>query len=216
MKSTRTFLGSLGVLLAINCFTITPTAAEEDTKPAWKPLFDGRSLEGWKLTNFGGEGDVDVEDGKIHMDFGSSLTGITYKGKFPRTNYEVRLEAMRVDGVDFFCGMTFPVEKSYCSFIVGGWGGAVVGLSSIDDEDASENDTTTYRKFETGKWYRIRVRVTPERIQTWIDDKQVVDQNIVGRKISTRTEVTLSQPFGICAWETRSALRKLQVRKLSK
>jgi hypothetical protein len=47
-------------------------------------------------------------------------------------NYEIKLEAKKVTGNDFFCGMTFPVGDSFCSFIVGGWGGPVVGLSSID------------------------------------------------------------------------------------
>ena len=196
------------LLLALHA---TASAADQ---PQWKPLFDGKTLAGWKITNFGGEGDVTVEDERILMEFGSSLTGITYDGEFPKTNYEVRLEAMRVDGNDFFCGMTFPVEQSHCSLILGGWGGAVVGLSSIDGRDASENDTTQYKKFESDQWYKIRLRVTPQRIQAWIDDKVWVDQDIVGRKITTRSEVNLSKPFGISAYETRAALRKLQLREL--
>ena len=183
----------------------------------WRDLFDGRTLTDWKITNFGGEGEVTVEDGEIHMDFGSSLTGITYKGKnLPRTNYEISLEAMKVDGVDFFCALTFPVDKSYCSFVVGGWAGAVVGLSSIDGKDASENKTTRYMNFDSERWYKIRLRVTPKNISAWIDKKQVVDQSIVGHKISTRGEVDLSTPLGIAAWETQSALRKIRIRKLSK
>jgi 3-keto-disaccharide hydrolase len=188
--------------------------ARGEDKPVWKPLFDGKTLEGWKITNFGGEGDVEASDGKILMDFGSSLTGITYDGEFPKTNYEIRLEAKRVDGNDFFCGMTFPVADSHCSFILGGWGGAVVGLSSIDGNDASQNETTQYKRFETDQWYKIRLRVKPKRIEAWIDGKVWVDQDIVDRKISTRGEVDLSKPFGICAWETRAELRKIQIREL--
>ena len=200
---------------ALLVFFVVGTVSAAD-KPKWKPLFDGKTLKGWKITNFGGEGDVEVKDGKIAMEFGSSLTGITYDGEFPKMNYEVSLEAMRVDGGDFFCGMTFPVADSHCSFILGGWGGAVVGLSSIDDRDASENDTTQYKKFESEQWYKIRLKVTPERIEAWIDGKVWVDQDIVGKKISTRTEVNLSKPFGISAYETRSALRKIQFRELTK
>lgn len=185
-------------------------------EPEWKPLFDGKTLKGWKITNFGGEGEVKVEDEQIIMAFGSSLTGITYEGEFPKTNYEIRLEAMRVDGNDFFCGLTFPVAESHCSFILGGWGGAVIGLSSIDDRDASENETTQYKKFESSQWYKIRLRVSPDKIEAWIDDKQWVDRDIVGRKITTRREVDLSKPLGISAYETRAALRKLQYRELPK
>ena len=186
-------------------------------KPAWQPLFDGKSLDGWKAAEFGGEGEVTVKDGRILMQMGNSLTGITYDGKaaLPKSNYEIELEAMRVEGIDFFCGLTFPVGESHCSFIVGGWAGAVVGLSSIDDKDASENDTTKYMTFKSDQWYRIRVRVTDENISAWIDDKQVVDQNIKDRKITTRNEVDLSKPLGLSAWQTTSAIRNFRIRRLA-
>lgn len=188
---------------------------QKEKAVTWRDLFDGRTLTDWKITNFGGEGDVTTKDGEVHLDFGSPLTGITYKGKqLPHTNYEVSLEATKLDGGDFFCALTFPVEKSHCSLVVGGWGGAVVGLSSIDGKDASENKTTRYMNFDSERWYKIRVRVTPTNISAWIDEKQVVDQNIVGRKISTRGEVDLSAPLGIAAFETRSALRKIRIREL--
>lgn len=201
--------------LIVGCVATTAAAqSPESEKSSWKPLFDGESLEGWKVTKFGGEGEVHVEEGAIALEMGASLTGITWKGEVPKTNYEIRLEAQRADGFDFFCGLTFPVQDSYCSFIVGGWGGAVVGLSSINDEDASRNDTTKYMKFERGKWYPMRVRVTPSHIQCWIDGEQVVNQDIRGKKISTRNEVLLSRPLGFSAWETRALLRKIELRKL--
>lgn len=213
MKRRFSPMPVLFAVLAITCSSAA-VKADDAKAPKWKPLFDGKTLEGWQITNFGGEGDVEIEDGVIHMDFGSSLSGITYKRKFPKTNYEVRLEAMRVDGVDFFCGMTFPVAESHASFIVGGWGGAVVGISSIDGKDASENDTTKFMNFDQDKWYKIRLRVTPSKLEAWIDDAKVVDQSIVGKKISTRSEVDLSKPFGLSTWETRAAFRKLQIREL--
>ena len=190
----------------------TPAPATKEN--GWKLLFDGRSLQSWKSTNFGGEGEVSVQDGAILLDFGTSLTGVTYVGELPRMNYELSLEAKRVAGIDFFCGLTFPVAENYCSLIVGGWAGTVVGLSSIDGLDASENETTRYIQFDTNRWYRIRVQVTPTQIDAWIDDERVVHQKIEGRRVSTRNEVVLSKPMGICAWETRAALRKIQVRKL--
>ena len=196
------------------CLHLTGAHAQRRAARQWTPLFDGKTLDGWKKTNFGGEGEVLISDGEIRMDFGSSMSGITYTGSLPTIDYEIQLQAQRVDGIDFFCGLTFPVEDSFCSFIVGGWAGSVVGLSSIDGNDASENDTTRYMSFETGRWYQIRIRVTGRRIQAWIDGKRVVDQNIVGRTISTRNEVDLSQPMGISTWETRAALRDIQIRQL--
>jgi hypothetical protein len=194
-------------------FSLLLLGADE---PNWRPLFDGKSLDDWKVVEFGGDGEVEVKDGQIILGMGQALTGITWKKEkeLPKSNYEIELEAMRIDGVDFFCGLTFPVKDSHCSFICGGWGGAVVGLSSINGGDASENETTKYVTFKKGQWYKIRVRVTDDNISCWIDDKQLVDQTTKDREIGTRVEVNLSKPLGISAWQTKAALRNLRMRKL--
>ena len=71
---------------------------------------------------------------------------------------------MRVEGSDFFVGLTFPVRDSHASLIVGGWAGSVVGISSIDGRDASENETTEVMKFKNGQWYKFRLRVRADRL----------------------------------------------------
>jgi hypothetical protein len=212
-SAARLFLTSCCILFASSSAADEPKP-EAKVRSDWRPMFDGKALEGWKPTPFGGEGEVYVEDGRLVLDFGSSMTGVTYAGPFPKSNYEIRYEAMRVDGSDFFCGLTFPVGESHASLIAGGWGGAVVGLSSIDGKDASQNDTTQYMRFETGRWYKFRVRVTDARIQVWIDEKQIIDQPLEGKKISTRVEVNLSKPLGFSTWETRGALRTIEYRTL--
>jgi hypothetical protein len=154
-------------------------------------LFNGKTLDGWEVTNFGPQGPVYVSGGQIVLGMGDGCTGVTWKGKFPETGYEVNLDAKRVAGNDFFCGITFPVGERFCSLIVGGWGGATVGLSSIDGKDASENETTLIRNFETDRWYHIRLVVTDEYIKSWIDTSKVVDFRIGSKKLSIRPEVEL-------------------------
>jgi hypothetical protein len=140
---------------------------------------------------------------------------VNWTGAFPKSNYEVRLEAMRVDGYDFFAGITFPVGDSFCSWINGGWGGMVVGLSSLDDMDASENGTGISRKFESGRWYALRLRVTDDRIQAWIDDQAVIDASIANHAISLRPgEIEYSKPFGIASYSTTAKLRKIEYRQI--
>ncbi|MGD9721199.1 MAG: DUF1080 domain-containing protein [Pirellulales bacterium] len=179
---------------------------------AVQSLFDGRTLGEWKKTAFGGEGDVAVKDGAIIIDPGNPMSGITWSGKYPKMDYEISLEAQRVTGSDFFCGLTFPVGDGPCSFICGGWGGGVVGLSSLDGSDASENETTSYQEFENGRWYKIRVRVTKGKIQAWIDDKQRVDVDTEGKRIGIRLEIDASRPLGIATYNTEAALRKIEIR----
>src|SRR5579863_4499287 len=83
----------------------------------WKPLFDGKSLAGWQLTPFGGHGPVRCESGLILVDTGDALSGINWTNPVPKSNYEIALDAMRLEGSDFFCGLTFPVAESHCSLI---------------------------------------------------------------------------------------------------
>lgn len=186
-----------------------------------REIFDGRTLTGWKLTEFAGAAEVRVEPNfrgggpAIILEQGV-MTGITWTNDLPRMNYEITLEAMRVAGSDFFCGLTFPVGKDPCSLIVGGWGGSVLGLSSIDSEDAAHNETAKYLKFEQGRWYRIRLRVTEGVIQAWLDDEQVVNLVTTDRTISVRIEVEMSMPLGFSTWSTTGALRKIRLRSLDK
>lgn len=208
---------AVGIALAVALSTdvsADPPAAPSGKAPAWKDLFDGKTLKGWKKTAFGGEGDVEVKDGRIVIGAGSPMSGITWTEDFPKTDYEVTLDAMRVSGSDFFCGLTFPVGESPCSFIVGGWGGGVVGLSSIDGSDASENETTHYQEFESGRWYTVRVRVTKDKIAAWIDKKQMVDLDTKDRRLSIRMEVDLSRPLGVSTYNTTAALRNLKVARI--
>jgi hypothetical protein len=198
------------VLDEINTGGMQPAAQGGD----WRPLFDGRGLGGWKASGFGGEGGVAVVDGAIEIGMGADLSGVTWTEGFPRQHYELALEARRVDGNDFFCGLTFPVGDEPCSLIVGGWGGGVVGLSSIDGLDAAHNDTTLYRAFDTGRWYAVRVRVTPERNECCLDEEGVIDQPLEGKTLSIRQEVAPSLPLGIATYATTAQVRNIRWRPL--
>ncbi|MES2694747.1 MAG: DUF1080 domain-containing protein [Verrucomicrobiota bacterium] len=196
-------------------------AAEKAAKP--QDLFDGESLAGWMQSGFEGEGDVKVDPSfqggrsAIVIEQGTVLSGITWTkgGSLPRTNYEITLEAMRVAGSDFFCALTFPVGKSACSLIVGGWSGMVVGISNIDDADASENETTAGKEFSDKKWYQIRVRVTDEKIEAWIDKEQFVNVAWKDKKISLRPgEIQKSLPLGIATYMTKAAIRDIELKRL--
>ncbi len=148
---------------------------------------------------------------------GAALSGVNWTNvaAIPNVNYEIELEAMKLDGNDFFCGLTFPVGESACTLVLGGWGGSVAGLSSIDGLDASENETTKNLYFEPKKWFRIGLIVTARRIAVRIDGTQVMDVETTGKKIDLRQgEIYLSKPLGVATYQTSSALRKIRIRDL--
>jgi hypothetical protein len=56
--------------------------------------------------------------------------------------------------------------------------------------------------------------VVPNRIQAWIDEDKVVDVDTTGKRISIRSEVEESVPFGIATWSTTGALKNIQIREI--
>lgn len=194
----------------------TQSGAKEQEKGAkWQSLFDGKELGRWKPTQFGGEGEAKVENGQLVLTHGETLTGVTWQGPVPaKMNYEIELDAQRVDGSDFFCGLTFPYNDTSASLILGGWGGGVCGISNIDDNDAARNDTTSVHAFKTGQWYHVRLRITPERIEAWLDKEQIVDADTKGKKVTVRGEVEASQPLGLATYQTTGAFKNIRLRKL--
>src|SRR6266481_4270220 len=199
---------------------ILKKAAEKPSLPfegeGWQRMYDGKTLTGWRETDFAGRGEIQCQNGLVILNTGDPFTGISWTNEPSRINYEIALDAMRVTGSDFFCGMTVPVGTNYCSLIVGGWGGSLLGISSLDSLDASENETTKFMNFEQDRWYRVRLRVTEGRIEGWIDKEKLVDVVTTGKRISVRPgDIELSQPLGLSAWQTTTALREIRMRAVS-
>jgi len=216
LQPTRGLLAALAWGLSLASAPILPAA---DTAPSTPPakerqLFDGKTLRGWAVTDFAGHGEVHVHKGLLVLDQGY-LTGITWTNAAPKTNYELSLEASRVSGNDFFCGLTFPIANTNVTLIVGGWGGGVVGISSIDGNDASSNETTKFMSFEKDRWYAIRVRVTPKKLEAWIDKEKVVDLATEGKTLGLRSgPIEESVPLGIATYETQAHLRNIKLTEL--
>lgn len=206
------------ICLVILLVAPLPSQAWQEPAPEsdqWVALFDGTDLEQWKVSNFGGEGECRLEGKTLIVEMGHPMSGMScIRDDLPHVDYELELEAKRIDGLDFFCGLTFPVEDSHCTLIVGGWAGSLVGLSCLDDKDASDNETKRLMDFKDNQWYQIRVAVTADRIQAWIDDEEVVNVETQGRKISLRAETLPSRPLGISTFQTTAAYRNIRFRLL--
>lgn len=215
---------ALGLVLAFATHAGAPVAvADEPPTPAkekpaaaaWKALEikDGSS---WVESRFGGDGEIKIKEGVISLGFGDPLTGVRWEGEFPKQNYEISLEARRTNGFDFFCGMTLPVGDQRFSLILGGWGGSLIGLSSIGGMDAANNETMMIREFEQNRWYKIRMRVTDKKLVTWLDDEEIIDFVRDDRPLDIRAELEESTPVGFAAFQCESEIRNVRVRELAK
>lgn len=180
-------------------------------------MFDGKTLGKWQISDFIRGGEVYVKDGSIYIEkstAGGYMQGINWTGPLVTMNYEITLDAMCVEGSDFFCGLTFPVNESPCTLVLGGWGGTLCGLSCLNYMDASENETTTFIDFKFNQWYKVRLRVTPNRIQAWLDEEPLVDVDTTDKFIDIRFECEPSLPLGIATYQTTSAIRNIKLQKL--
>lgn len=213
-----------GASMAFAAELSKPETAKESAKSGDMPaesakeivLFDGKSLDDWEMVDIGASGAVELEGGLMVINAGDSVSGAVYKkaASLPMTNYEISLEAKRLEGVDFFCGLTFPVggPKTCATLVCGGWGGAVTGISSIDGLDASENGTSNFVRYEDNKWYAVKVRVTPANLSVWIDGKHLIDQELEGKKVSVRPGPIESYlPLSFTTFATTAAIRNVKL-----
>lgn len=206
--------GLLAVCIWLSCQAVSVAQTEKEKADPWKPMLTKELREKWNNTNFGGEGKIEWKENEVLLDFGFPMTGLNFTGEFPTDGFEIEMEANRLDGSDFLCGLTFPVGKGFCSYIGGGWGGTLVGLSCVDYNDAANNSTTQFFDFQNKKWYKFRVRVDAKNITCWIDDKEICKQEREGHEFQVRSEVNASRPMGIAVYQSRVSVRNLRYRVL--
>ena len=182
----------------------------------WEPLMNGKTLDGWEIVRYGGEGEPYVKNGvlTLPMAYSGNSTGVRWIGdSLPVNNYAIYYEARRVEGNDIFGGLSFPYGNTFATLIVGGWGGAVCGLSCIDGNDASSNETTKYINLKDHQWYPVQLRVTTDSICAVIDTVQVVDIATAGKKIHLRGG-TLASSLTLTTYRTTGEIRNFRIKKL--
>lgn len=197
---------ALAPLLVLIAFA--SMACQSSELAAWQPLPLQVGPGAWTSVSFGGEGEVEPGAAQsVRMGFGSPLTAIAWQGPlaFPAA-YEIEVSAARLDGSDFFCALNLPIGEQQASVVLGGWGGALCGLSCVDGADASMNATRSFHGFERGRSYRLRVRVDPQQVQAWLDDVLLFSQARAGVEFSLRTEVSPAGRLALSCFQTSARI----------
>lgn len=205
---------TLFILLLASC---RPTSVV----PVSWDLLDDKNAALWQQAGIPDEGRISVAKGELTMSIGAPMTGCKFPNwtglGLPGTSYSISYEATRVEGDDIFAMCTFPVSShdAHATFVLGGWGGTVTGISSIDFSDANENSTRGEQRYENGVWYRVRIEVRPEDIRALVNDRPMVNVSIKGRKVGLRTGfIDHCLPFGFATWNTMGKVRKVKVNVL--
>jgi hypothetical protein len=184
----------------------------------WEEVFDGKSFKGWKpfiKTKYETGGTVEVKNGAVHLATGQPYSAVMWEGGFPRTNYEVELKAKKIDGNDIFCGLLFPVGTNYCTMILGGWGNSVIGLSCVNYMAAADNETAVIKSFRANEWYDVKLRVTPEKIEAWVEGEQLIDLELAEKTITPYFGLEMFAPFGFFTFETSAAAKDIYVKRIA-
>jgi len=209
---------AIGLSIVAGCAT-EPPKLDQLAEGEQADLFNGKDLAGWTVVTddifYNATGPVDVVDGNIVLGIGREMTGLVWAGKPLTDNYRLSLQAKRVQGDDFFCGLVFPVRKGHVALILGGWGGAIVGLSNVDDMTAVDNNTTRTIQFTMGKWYDIEVEVVDNMVTIALDDKVIIEQEITDHRFNVWPQHEPTVPLGLTTYCTKGAYRNIVVRHLT-
>ncbi len=195
-------------------------SCEDRQLQTWR-LLEAPLLQHWQSAGLEGEGSISFAGGEIVLGPGQPMTGVKFTAwsdmKLPLVDYAIEFEAMRVDGQDIFAGITFPIRRldTCATLVVGGWGGGLVGVSSIDGLNANENSTPGGHPFTNGQWYRFRLEVRDEELKAWLEDRLIINTSIKGRTISLRPgQIEQCVPFGVATYLSTGKVRGLVVTEL--
>jgi hypothetical protein len=206
------------------CMWLAGCGAGEDGKPREVALLAEGLEAKWVAAGIPEQGPVTVSEGVLRVGEGLPMSGARFEGDWealglPWTQYELTFEARRVEGQDFFATCTFPAggHDRCVSLVLGGWGGGLVGISSIDHLDASENSTRGEMRFENGEWYRVRIEVREDDLRVWINDAPMVNTSIKSRHLGLRPgDIDRCVPLGFATWRTIGEIRAVRVSRLKK
>jgi hypothetical protein len=144
------------------------------TSDAWIPLFDGRSLQGWRASEH--QDTFRVEDGVLvvhgkrsHLFYVGPVKDHTF------TDFEFEAEVLTKPGAN--SGVYFHTAYQRRSWPSQGYEiqinqthsdwrrtGSLYGVEDVRESPAKDNE-----------WFTLRIRVQGKRITAWVNDRQTID-----------------------------------------
>jgi hypothetical protein len=195
-------------------------SATGSTPGEWQDLLGAGNTKKWKL--IASIGDVlpgrraGVKVGISVLQSGKGRCAMQWTDEFPRSNYEVTFLANRDEGKRFGA-VVFPIGDVSCSWVLGGEeDGTHTGIELIDGLSYKDKKNPTYgrSRYEKGRWYRFRIRVTDEKVETWVEGREAIRLTRAGHRFSPNDVAETLGPFGFTANRSTLGIKSLRVRTL--
>lgn len=182
----KNILRTTTALLAAAALPFVSTGLAEENEEGFKPLFNGESLEGWKVSE--NKESFKIEDGAIvaegrraHAFYVGEVGG----GKF--RNFELRLEALTRKSANG--GVFFHTE-----YQEKGWPGKGYEIQVNNTQRDPKKTGGLYsvvdnmEPFEDDKWMEMVIRVENGTITSTVDGKKLVEHKPEGDKSKLQPE----------------------------
>lgn len=165
---------------------------------SWKVLFDGATLDPWKL-----KGQIYISEGEVILrPWGASAVHPTAPSD---RNFAFRVYARKIAGLDGFV-ILFPCDNRFLTWVMGGW-------RNRRFEVAGYGTTARNGRVEKNRWYQLDVRLGPDWVEGFIDN--VPSWKIARSEIrSSSPDVGFQQGLGVAVWNTLVRFRDFRYRAL--
>jgi alpha-N-arabinofuranosidase len=120
------------------------------------------------------------------------------------SDYEFSLEARKIAGNEGFLILLRATDDAHFWVNLGGWQNSGHQLQHVGPPRTVDLDRRVPGNIDANRWYKIRVRVEGQRVQTFLDDQLVLTSNIPN---------DLSHPgaVGVGSWQTSVEYRNARV-----
>lgn len=205
MKKRTIHYAVLLSVLGLSCASRSQAPTLEEFLPSGEQLelFDGESLDFWEPADFGDAGKIEVKDRTILLHRGAPAAGMIWSGPFRQIDYELFFEIKFSERGT--AAVTLPVDLGSAALLFG----EVAELCCTDGDQALKSEVTGKSLLEAQRWHRVRVRVIAERIQSWIDDRPVLDAETAGKLLALPDEFQSATPPAIVVRDASASLRNI-------
>ncbi len=218
------FLRWTSLSVAFIAFAISAAPAAQESEEGWIPLFNGKSLQGWKASEHAetwrvDEGCLVASGDRSHLFYEGPA------GSHDFQNFELVAEVRTEKGCN--SGIYFHTEYQERGWPEKGYevqiNNSYVGVGKYKELKRTGSLYSVRNIYKSsvadGQWFTVRIRVAAKRVCVWVNDIQTVDymepvapirpERLAGSVLSHGTFALQGHDAG-----SRVAFRKIAVRRL--